>query len=102
MSKTRTPYPAVFREPIIALHHAGREVKDLAQEFEPCADTIRGWIKQAERDAGQRADILSTEEREELRRLRRDNKRLRQERDILSKAAAWFAHRETSPRSSIS
>ena len=51
---------------------------------------------------GQRADILSTEEREELRRLRRDNKRLRQERDILSKAAAWFAHRETSPRSSIS
>ena len=56
--------------------------------------TIRKWIKQAGIDAGERDDGLTTEERAELRKLRRDNRRLREERDILKKAAAWFA-RET-------
>jgi transposase len=75
----------------------------LAQEFEPCAATIHGWVKQSDRDNGRRADILSSEEREELRRLRRENKQLRQERDILSKAAAWFAQNDAmSSRSSSS
>jgi transposase len=60
-------------------------------------------VKQAERDAGRRTDVLSTAEKEELRRLRRENRQLRQERDILSKAAAWFAQNDSmSSRSSNS
>jgi len=87
----------------VALARTGRSVEDLAQEFEPCAATIHGWIKQADRDGGRRADGLNSEERDELRRLRRENRRLRQERDILSKAAAWFAQSDvTSSRSSNS
>lgn len=91
MPRTRTPYPAEYREQIVALARTGRSPEDLAREFEPCAATIHGWIKQADRDGGRRADVLSSEEREELWRLRRENRQLRQERDILSKAAAWFA-----------
>ncbi len=78
---------------------AGRSVAELAKEFEPSYWTIRQWIKQADRDEG-----LSTAEREELGRLRKENRQLKQEREILSKAAAWFA-RETDlvpPKSSSS
>ncbi len=103
MPRTRNPYPAEFREQIVALARTGRSVEDLAREFEPCAATIRGWVKQADRDGGHRADGLSSEERDELRRLRRENRQLRQERDILAKAAAWFAQSDvTSARSSNS
>jgi len=103
MPRTRNPYPAEFREQIVALARAGRSVEDLAREFEPCAATIRDWIKQADRDGGRRADGLTSEERDELRRLRRENRQLRQERDILAKAAAWFAQSDvTSSRSSHS
>ena len=91
MPRTRTPYPADFREQIVALVHAGRSAEELAEEFEPCAATIHSWVKQAERDAGRRADILSSVEREELRRLRRENRQLRQERDILAKGRHWSA-----------
>ena len=63
----------------------------LAKEFEPTAQSIRNWVAQAERDAGRRVDGLTSEEREELNRLRRENRVLREEREILSKAAAWFA-----------
>jgi len=72
----------------------GRTPEELARRFEPTAHSIRNWVAQAERDAGRRTDALSTEEREELRRLRRENKVLREEREIQKKAAAWFA-RET-------
>ena len=88
MPRTRNPYPAEFRDQIVELHRAGRSVEELAREFEPCVATIHTWVKQAARDDGQRADILSSAEREELRRLRKENRQLRQERDILSKAAA--------------
>jgi hypothetical protein len=47
MPRTRNPYPAEFREQIVALAHGGRSVEDLAREFEPCAATIHGWVKQA-------------------------------------------------------
>jgi transposase len=97
MPRTRTPYPAEFRERIVALARTGRSVEDLAREFEPCAATIHGWIRQADRDGGRRADGLSSEERDELRRLRRENRQLRQERDILAKAAAWFAQSDAMP-----
>lgn len=103
MPRTRNPYPAKFREQIIALARAGRTVEELAREFEPCVATIHSWIKQADRDGGLRADGLTSDEREELRRLRRENRQLRQERDILAKAAAWFAQSDvTSSRSSSS
>ena len=95
MPRSRPPYPPEFREQILALLAAGRTPEELAEEYEPTAQTIRNWQAQAERDAGARVDGLTTEEKEELRRLRREVKVLRQEKEILKKAAAWFA-RESS------
>lgn len=101
MPRTRNPYPPEFREQIVALARSGRSIEDLAREFEPCAATIHGWVRQADRDGGRRADVLTSEERDELRRLRRENRQLPQERDILAKAAAWFAQSDAmSSRSS--
>ena len=94
MPKSRPPYPTAFRQQMVELVRSGRTPGELAREFEPSAEAIRNWVAQADRDAGKRADGLSTEEREEVRRLRRENRRLREERDILAKATAWFA-RET-------
>jgi transposase len=83
-----------FRQQLIALVRAGRTPESLAKEFEPSAQTIRNWAVQADRDGGLRTDGLTTDERAEMTRLRRENRQLKLERDILSKAAAWFA-RET-------
>jgi transposase len=94
MPKTHPPYPPEYRERIIDLVRAGRSPESLAREFEPSAQCIRNWVRQADRDAGRRADGLTTAERAELQRLRRENAMLREEREILKKAAAWFA-RET-------
>jgi len=94
MPKSRPPYPPEFREQIVELHGAGRTPRELAREFKVSEQSIRTWIRQAERDAGRRKDGLTSTEREELAKLRRENKRLRLEREILAKAAAWFA-RET-------
>ena len=103
MPRARNPYPAEFRDQIIALARAGRSVESLAREFEPCVATIHGWVKQAEIDGGTRDCGLTSAERDELRRLRKENRQLRTERDILSKAAAWFAANDvTSFRSSNS
>jgi len=104
MPITRPPYPAEFREQIVALARAGRTPRELALEFEPSEQTIRKWVRQAGIDAGERQDGLSSEEKGELARLRKEIRQLRQERDILAKAAAWFA-RETGsvpPKSSSS
>ena len=79
---------------MVALVRAGRSPESLAAEFEPTAQTIRNWMRQGDIDAGRRHDGLTTEERTELRELRREVRTLKQERDILAKAAAWFA-RET-------
>ena len=94
MSKTRPPYPPEFRRQIIELVRAGRTANELAREFEPTAQSIHNWVVQADRDDGLRSDGVTSTEREELTRLRRENRQLKLERDILSKAAAWFA-RET-------
>mgnify|MGYP006275901129 FL=1 len=59
MSRTRSPYPAAFREQIVALLRAGCSIDDLAEEFEPCAANIHSWEQQAERDARRHADVLS-------------------------------------------
>ena len=94
MSKTRAPYPPEFRQQIVELVRSGRSPEELAREFEPSAQAIRNWVAQGERDEGGRSDGLTSSERDELRRLRRENRQLRQERELLAKAAAWFA-RET-------
>lgn len=96
MPRSRPPYAPEYRRQMIELVRAGRTPEDLAREFEPSAQAIRNWVVQAARDEGRRADGLSTAEREELRRLRREIRRVREERDILAKATAWFA-RETAP-----
>ena len=67
---------------------------ELAKEFEPFGHSIRQWVRRAELDDGRLGDGLNDDEREELKRLRREVRQLRQEREILAKAAAWFA-RET-------
>jgi len=69
----------------------GGRFQQLAREFEPSANAIRKWVKQTALDEGLRSDGLTRAEREELNRLRRENRVLRAEREILSKAAAWFA-----------
>jgi transposase len=79
---------------MVELVRAGRTPEELAKEFEPSAQAIRNWVAQADRDEGRREDGLTSVERDELHRLRRENRRLKLEREILSKAAAWFA-RET-------
>ena len=94
MPQSRRPHPPEFRLPMIELVRAERTPDALVKEFEPTAQTIRNWVAQADRDEGRRTDGLTTAERDELTRLRRENRQLRQERDILAKAAAWFA-RET-------
>jgi transposase len=91
MAKTRLPYAAEFRRQMVELVRAGRTPEELATEFEPTAQSIRNWVAQSNRNAD---GGLTTAEREELNRLRRENRQLRVEREILSKAAAWFA-RET-------
>jgi transposase len=94
MAKTHPPYPPEFRRQMVELVRAGRGPEELAREFEPSAQAIRNWVEQAERDVGGRDGGLTDAEREELCRLRREVRQLRQEREILAKAAAWFA-RET-------
>ena len=87
----RPLYPPEFKKELVELARSGRSPESLAREFEPSAQTIRNWVKQADLDEGRRADGLTTVEREELGRLRRENRTLRMEREILKKAAVWFA-----------
>lgn len=94
MPKTHTPYPQEFRRRMVELVRAGRSPQQLAKEFEPSAQAISNWVKQTDLDEGRRDDGLTSTERDELQRLRRENRRLKEEREILKKAAAWFA-RET-------
>jgi len=104
MGKTRPPYPPEFRRQLVELVRSGRSPEALSRDFEPTAQSIRNWVEQADLDEGLRSDGLTTVEREELRRLKRENRQLREEREILKKAAVWFA-RETGsipPRSSNS
>ncbi len=91
MPKSRPPYPAEFRARVVELVRSGRTPEELSREFEPTAQSIWNWVRQTERDQGVRQDGLTTEEKEELRRLRREIRILREEKEILAKAAAWFA-----------
>jgi transposase len=90
MPRTRPPYPAEFRHQILELVRQGRTAWDLAEEFEPCHATIRSWIRQAGIDDGG-IEGVTTDENAELARLRREVAVLREEKEILARAAAWFA-----------
>jgi len=94
----RKRYSAELQQELVRLVRGGGSPEQLAREFEPSAQAIRNWVRQADLDEGTRTDGLKTEEREELARLRRENARLKEEREILSKAAAWFAQ-ETEKKS---
>ena len=96
MPRTRPPYPPEFRRQAVELVRSGTPLKQVASDLGVSEQTLRNWRRQQDVDAG-RAEGLSSEEREELRRLRRENRRLQQERDILKAAAAFFA-RETDRR----
>ena len=91
MPKNRKTYPDEFKKKLIGLVRGGRTPEELGRQFEPSAQSIRNWVAQAERDEGKRQDGLASSERNELQNLRRENERLREEREILKKAAAWFA-----------
>lgn len=91
MPKSRPAYSSEFRKEIVEQVRAGNSPAKLAKQYEPSAVTIRKWVAQADRDEGRREDGLTTAERQELRQLRRENRRLREEKEILKKAAAWFA-----------
>jgi transposase len=84
-------YTAEFKRQMVALAKTGRSAASLSKEFGPSGMVIGTWIKQAARDAGKGDGGLTGAEREELLHLRRENRKLKEEREILSKAAAWFA-----------
>lgn len=97
MPKSHSPYAEAFKEQMVALVRAGRTPESLAQEFEPSAQAIRGWVKKADRDQkAPEPGELTAAERQELLRLRKEVKNLRLEREILGKAAAWFAREAVS------
>jgi transposase len=85
---------------MVDLARSGRTPEALSREFEPTAQAIWNWVRQADRDEGRRQDGATSAEREELTRLPRENRRLRQERDILAKAAAWFTRETAIPSGS--
>jgi len=88
------PYPQEFREGAVALVRGGRSIPDVARELSISPQSLRNWIKQDQLDRRERDDGLTSSEREELRRLRCENARLKQEKEILRKAAAFFAREE--------
>jgi transposase len=95
MPKSHPPYTAEFRaEALRLVRNSGKTKTAIAQDLGISLEALRHWLRQADLDAGERHDGLTSEELAELRRLRRENKILREEREILVKAAAFFA-RET-------
>ena len=91
MPKTRPAYPEEFRREAIELLRAGRTPRELAESLGVSQQTLRNWRRQDQLDRHERDDGLTGDERDELRRLRRENARLMQERDLLKRAAAFFA-----------
>ncbi len=97
----RNSHPAEFRHKIVELFKGGRSIKSIADEYGMARRTVAMYIKQADIDSGIRSDGLTSLEHDELTSLRRENRRLKLEAEILSKAAAWFAREaETIPSKS--
>lgn len=91
MPRTRPAYPEEFRREAVQMVRSGRSVPDVAEALGVSQQSLRNWVKQSQLDARERDDGLTSTEREELRELRRKVKRLEQERDLLKRAAAFFA-----------
>ena len=101
-SQFRPPYPKQFREEAIRLVRESRKtVAQIAQDLGVSDQSLYTWLKQADLDSRKRSDGLTTEEREELRRLRTENRILRQEREILKKPRPSSSRRRTRPRSRV-
>ena len=90
MAERRAPYAPEYRRQMVELMRAGRTPGELAREFGCSSQAIRNWVRQADRDEGRREDGLTSVEREELRRLRRENRQLREEREILKTQVSGF------------
>jgi transposase len=102
MPRTKPPYPPAFRtEAVRLVHSSGKAIPVIAHDLGVSDQALRGWVRQAEIDTGQRAGFTSGEH-EELRQLRRENRILKEERDILKKAAAFFARERNAIRSRCS
>lgn len=103
MARKHVGHPPEFRRKIVELVQSGRNASEVARQYGVSRQAIGKWVKEHERAAGPRGEDLTENERAELARLRRENKRLKMEQEILSKAAAWFAKEaNTIPESSDS
>ncbi|SNQ52196.1 transposase [Frankia canadensis] len=91
MPRSKPPYTEEFRRQMVDLVRAGRMPEELAKEYGPSGQSIRNWVRDASRQDDARADGLTAAEREELELLRKENRQLREEREILRKAAVFFA-----------
>lgn len=89
--RERRSFSPEFKADAVKLVRSGKTVTQVARELDLTQTALREWVRRAEADAGERQDVLTTEERQELARLRRENKQLRQEREILKAAATFFA-----------
>lgn len=98
MPQSKQPYPSEFRiEAVRLIREGGRRVSEVSRNLGVSVETLRKWVRQEEIDSGNR-EGLTNSEREELQRLRRENRVLREEREILRKAAAFFAQETNKPR----
>lgn len=97
MAKTRPPYAAEFRQEAVRVLRSGVPLSRLAGELGVSQQTLRNWRTQDEADRGERSDVLSTDERARLRELERENRVLRQEKEILKRAAVFFARESDRP-----
>ena len=94
MPRAKPQYPPEFKaEAVELVQSSGRSISQIAKDLGVSGTSLRNWVKQAQIDQGERQG-LTTEERQELRKLRKENKVLRQEREILRKAAAFFARED--------
>lgn len=91
MPKGKPPYPKEFRDEAVRLYRSsGRSLREVSEDLAISIESLRSWVKQTDIDAGKTEGVTS-DEREELRRLRKEVRVLKEEREILKKAAAWFA-----------